>query len=220
MGKHAQVIVVGAGPVGFLVALGLARCGIEVRVLEAESAIGESPRAAIYFPTTVKILDRLGLLEEACAIGLQANEFCYHVPEHGTRIAVDTRVGLAPDEPYPYNLHFGQHILAQLVMRHLQRLPNAQVCFNHRVVGLAQHSNGVDVTLDTPDGQTRMRSDWLVGADGARSAVRHLLDLPFEGHTWRRSAGACSARSRHPLRASSSAACPSGTPPGGATTKR
>lgn len=96
------------------------------RVLEAESAIGESPRAAIYFPTTVRILDRLGLLEEARAIGLESNEFCYHVPEHGTRIHVNTRAGLPPDEPYPYNLHFGhptRRVENEAVMRRMAEDP-------------------------------------------------------------------------------------------------
>lgn len=184
MANQAEVIVVGAGPVGFLTALGLARAGIEVRVLEAEAGINDSPRASMYFPTTVKILDRLGLLAEALEIGLATTDFCYHVPEFGIRIHVDTKIGLPPDEPYPYNLAFGQHILAQLVMSHLQRLPNARVLFNHRVVGLAQDSSGVTLTVETTNGREQMRSNWVVGADGARSAVRHLLDLPFEGHTW------------------------------------
>jgi 2-polyprenyl-6-methoxyphenol hydroxylase-like FAD-dependent oxidoreductase len=182
--RQREVIVVGAGPVGFLTALGLARAGIEVRVLEAEPAINDSPRASMYFPTTVKILDQLGLLDEALAIGLATTDFCYHVPEFGIRIHVDTKIGLPADEPHPYNLAFGQHILARLVMSHLQRLPNARVLFNHRVVGLDQDASGITVTVETPQGREQMRAGWLVGADGARSAIRHLLDLPFDGHTW------------------------------------
>jgi len=180
----AEVIVAGAGPVGFLTALGLARAGVDVCVLEAESGINESPRASMYFPTTVRILDRLGLLEEALAIGLATADFCYHVPEFGIRIHVDTKIGLPADEPYPCNLAFGQHILAKLVMSHLQRLPNARVLFNHRVVALSQDSSGVTLTIDTPQGREEMRAGWVVGADGARSTVRQLLELPFEGHTW------------------------------------
>jgi 2-polyprenyl-6-methoxyphenol hydroxylase-like FAD-dependent oxidoreductase len=183
-GRRVDVIVVGAGPVGFLTALGLARHGLEVRLLEAEAAINESPRAAVYFPTTLKFLDQLGVLEDARAVGLESSEFCYWVPEHGVRIPVDTSIGLPAGEKYPYNLHFGQHILAHLVMRHLNRLPNAGVLFNHRVTALSQDSSGVTLTVEGPDGPVEMRSRWVVGTDGARSTVRHLLDLPFEGHTW------------------------------------
>jgi len=184
MAQKIDVIVVGAGPVGFLTALGLARAGLTVRVLEAEAAISESPRAALYFPTTVKILDQLGLLDEANAIGMQASEFCYHVPSTGTRICIDTSVGLPPDEPYPYNLHFGQHLLAKLVLSHLERMPNAEVSFNSRVTGIEHGTDSVTVTINTPEGVKQMTGGWLVGADGGRSGVRHLLGLPFEGHTW------------------------------------
>jgi len=183
-GRRVDVIVVGAGPVGFLTALGLARQGLEVRLLESEAGINDSPRAAVYFPTTIKFLDQLGVLEDACEVGLKSTEFCYWVPEHGVRIPVDTSIGLPAGEKYPYNLHFGQHILAQLVMRHLKQLPNAEVLFDHRVTALTQNSSEVTLTVEGPDGPLQMRSSWVVGTDGARSTVRHLLGLPFEGHTW------------------------------------
>ncbi len=64
MQKFNGVIIVGAGPVGLLTALGLARAGIPVRVLEAESRINDSPRAAGYFTNTLHILDRLGLMPD------------------------------------------------------------------------------------------------------------------------------------------------------------
>ena len=80
---RAQVIVVGAGPVGFITAYGLARKGVEVRLLEADATIASSPRAAIYFPTTLEILDRLGLLEEAQAIGYASTRFAMRYPATG-----------------------------------------------------------------------------------------------------------------------------------------
>jgi 2-polyprenyl-6-methoxyphenol hydroxylase-like FAD-dependent oxidoreductase len=54
----------------------------------------------------------------------------------------------------------GQHILAKLVMSHLQRLPNARVLFNHRVAALSQDSSGVTLTVETPQGREDMRSGW------------------------------------------------------------
>ena len=184
MKKLDGVIVVGAGPVGFLTALGLARAGVRVRLLEAEPGINEAPRAAIYFPTTLQVLEKLGLLEDANAIGLQSHTFTYWVPATGASITIDTRTTMPADVRHPYNLHFGQHILARLALEHLSRLPNAEVSFNERVVGIAQDRNGVTATLQTDGGSRELRADWLVGADGARSAVRQLVGLPFEGHTW------------------------------------
>ena len=179
-----RVIVVGAGPVGFLTALGLARNGIEVTLLEAESQINDSPRAALYFPTTVLILERLGLLADALAIGLKSWTFNFRVPATGDVVAVDNRLTAPGDDESTYNLHFGQHVLAQLVMRHLEQLPNAVIRFNARVVGLKQDAKQVSVTVETPSGHEELEADWVIGTDGGRSAVRQLLGLPFEGHTW------------------------------------
>jgi 2-polyprenyl-6-methoxyphenol hydroxylase-like FAD-dependent oxidoreductase len=179
-----DVIVVGAGPVGFLTSLGLARRGIRVTLLEAESGINSSPRAAIYFPTTLEIIDKLGLLEDAEAIGLPSTRFSMRFPDTGEVIPSDLRNTLPPGSKYDHNLHFGQHILAGLVSQHLARLPNAQVLWSHRVVALSQDKSGVTLGVETPDGSRELHADWVIGTDGARSAVRTLLGLPFEGHTW------------------------------------
>ncbi|HEY0104852.1 MAG TPA: FAD-dependent oxidoreductase, partial [Rhizomicrobium sp.] len=184
MDDVGDVIVAGAGPVGFLTALGLARRGIRVTLLEAEAGINASPRAAIYFPTTLEIIDRLGLLEDAEAIGLPSTRFSMRFLDSGEIIRSDLRNTLPPDSPYDHNLHLGQHILAELVSQHLARLPNAQVLWNHKLVGLSQDKNRVTLEVATPDGPRVLRADWVVGTDGARSAVRGLLGLPFEGHTW------------------------------------
>jgi 2-polyprenyl-6-methoxyphenol hydroxylase-like FAD-dependent oxidoreductase len=184
MEKRAGVIVVGAGPVGFLTALGLARNGIPVTLLEAEAQINDSPRAAVYFPTTVKILKRLGLLDDALAIGLKSWAFTFRVPSTHTVVSVDNRLNTPDDDDNTYNLHFGQHILARLVMQHLERLPHADIRWNTRVVGIEQDARSVTVTAETPTGPVELQADWVIGTDGARSGVRHALGLPFEGHTW------------------------------------
>ncbi|MEI9989134.1 MAG: FAD-dependent oxidoreductase [Rhizomicrobium sp.] len=184
MEDRGDVIVVGAGPVGFLTALGLARKGIRVTLLEAEAGINNSPRAAIYFPTTLELIDRLGLLEDAEAIGLPSTRFSMRFLDDGEIIRSDLRNTLPPGSKYDHNLHFGQHILAKLVSDHLARLPNAEVLWNHKVVALSQDQSGVTLSVATPDGPRELHADWVVGTDGARSSVRTLLGLPFEGHTW------------------------------------
>ena len=184
MPESTRVIVVGAGPVGFLTALGLARQGIEVMVLEAEPGISESPRAAVYFPTTLKILDNLGLMADVEAIAYTSASFSYRMLATGEVIRVDTSKTFGEGAPFPYNAHFGQHILAQIVLRHFVLLPNASVRWNTRVVGLRQNASNVTLTVETPTGLEELTADWVVGADGARSGVRHCLGLPFEGHTW------------------------------------
>lgn len=184
MTDRSQVIVVGAGPVGFLTALGLARQGIEVTMLDAEPAVVTSPRAAVYFHTTISILNKLGLADDAHAIGLASSEFMMHWPETGERVASDMRDALEPGQEYDHNLHFGQHILAELVMEHLARLPNTRVLWSHRVIGIVQDDATVRLTVRTPDGDETFEADWVIGTDGARSTVRRLLGIEFDGMTW------------------------------------
>lgn len=184
MPERDNVIVVGAGPVGFLTALGLARRGIEVTVLDSEPAVNQSPRAAVYFQTTLVILEKLGLLEDAEAIGLASSLFDMRYLATRDVVHTDMRDMAETDPRFDHVLHFGQHILADLVMRHLERLPNARVLWSHKVVGLAQDDAHVTLTVEAPEGAKEMRANWVVGSDGARSSVRGLAGLPFEGHTW------------------------------------
>jgi 2-polyprenyl-6-methoxyphenol hydroxylase-like FAD-dependent oxidoreductase len=182
--NRTQVLVVGAGPVGLLTALGLARQGIEVTVLDSEPEVVRSPRAAVYFHTTISILKKLGLSDEAHAIGLSSTEFMMHWLATGETVSSDMRDALEPGQEFDHNLHFGQHILAELVMRHLAQLQRTQVLWSHSVRSLAQAGHTVRLTADTPVGEALFEADWVIGTDGARSTVRKLLGLPFEGFTW------------------------------------
>ena len=180
----STVVVVGAGPVGFLTALGLAQKGIAVTILDAEPGIIRSPRAAVYYHTTLNVLEKLGLLEDAEAIGLRNFEFYMHFRATGEVIKANLADMREPGQKYPYQLHFGQHLLADLVMRHLARLPDTRVLWNHKLAGLVQDGRHVRLEIETPSGGTTMTADWVVGADGARSTVRRLLSVGFDGHTW------------------------------------
>jgi 2-polyprenyl-6-methoxyphenol hydroxylase-like FAD-dependent oxidoreductase len=182
--ERRQAVIVGAGPVGLLTALGLARQGVEVTVLDSEPEVVRSPRAAVYFHTTISILKKLGLSDEAHEIGLASTEFMMHWLETGEVVSSDMRDALEPDQEFDHNLHFGQHILAELVMRHLARLPGTEVLWNHTVKALAQTDSEVRVAVDTEDGEVVFEAEWVIGTDGARSTVRKLAGLPFEGFTW------------------------------------
>lgn len=180
---QSAVLVVGAGPVGLLTALGLARAGISVTLLEREPAIVESPRAAVYHWSVLGGLERLGILEDAKRAGFAKQDSCYLVFKTRETIAWSL-APLADYIPHPYNVHLGQHVLARIALDHLQRLPGVTVHWNTRVTGLSQNSTGVTATAHTPEGPCEFRAGWVVGADGARSAVRHALGLEFEGMTW------------------------------------
>lgn len=183
MTSNRNVIIVGAGPVGLLNALGLAQAGIQVTVLEQESAVMASPRAMVYHWSVLDGVNRLGLLEEATRIGFTKQDYAYLVFGTGERIDYSLNV-LDGHTPYPYNLHLGQNRLAEIALNRLTEFAHAEVRWNTAFRGLSQDADGVTVEAEGPDGPLTLRADWVVGADGAASPVRKALNLDFPGTTW------------------------------------
>jgi 2-polyprenyl-6-methoxyphenol hydroxylase-like FAD-dependent oxidoreductase len=178
-----DVIIVGGGPTGFITALGLARAGVRVSVIEAEPKIVDSPRAAVYHWSVVAGLEKLGIREEVERTGFPKQDYTYLVHKTGERIdfSLDVLNGLTP---YPYNLHLGQHRLADIALRRLAGHAHTSVHFNTRLTGLSQDDDGVTLRVHTPRGAEEMRARWVIGADGAGSTVRRQLGLEFDGMTW------------------------------------
>lgn len=181
MAGKTDVLIVGGGPVGMLTALTLAQAGASVRVLDREEQIINSPRAAVYFPSTLLVLEELGILDELNAIGFQNSSFGTHVPEFGYHSVITTE----PVEgiKYDYQLHVGQHEVARVAMEHAQKL-GVEVLFGHEVHGYEEYDDHMLAMASGPDGEKTFEAKWLIGCDGARSTVRKLAQIEFEGHTW------------------------------------
>ncbi|GAB04541.1 FAD-dependent oxidoreductase [Gordonia amarae] len=183
MADDQQVIVAGAGPTGLLNALGLARQGVRVTVVERFPEIPSAPRAPLYHWSVLEGLERLGVLEDALAAGFTKQDYEYRVRETGEIVAYGLQC-LEGHVKYPFNLHLGQHRLAEIALQHLERYDNARVLFGHKVTGVSQDDGGVDVTVWSDAGEHTLHAQWLIGADGAQSAVRKALPVEFDGMTW------------------------------------
>jgi len=185
MPEHIDgVIVAGAGPVGLVTALVLARAGVPVTVIDGEPEIIRAPRAIVYHAPTCEELDRLGLLDDLTTIGVIKQDYNFRTVDGEVLAAPHMSVLNASDTAYPFNLHLAQHQLGGVIMRHLLRLPHAQVRWNTRLTGLTQDRDGVTVAAETPERPATLRTKWLVGADGGRSSVREAAGLSFDGITW------------------------------------
>ena len=176
-----EVLVVGAGPVGLLSALALAQRGVRVTVIEAEERLNDSPRAIAYFAASLLALRDLGLLEELDRVAARINRFGVHVPEFNFHEVIPADV--MQDVTFGYWLHAGQDALGALARAHCEKW-GVKILFDHRLTELEQTDRGVIARASTPAGDTTLTAEWAIGADGARSAVRKICGLKFEGHTW------------------------------------
>ena len=178
--QRRNVIVVGAGPVGTVAALAIARRGHSVTLLEAQARIDDSPRASTTQPPTLEILAELGLIDEYLRVGLVARTFQFWDRPTRELIAEFDFARLKDETAYPFVVQTEQHKLANMAIARLRDMPNAEVRFGEKVTGISQDGNQATVQTE----QQTLTADYVVGADGGRSTVRKSLDIEFEGYTW------------------------------------
>jgi 2-polyprenyl-6-methoxyphenol hydroxylase-like FAD-dependent oxidoreductase len=175
-----RVVIAGAGPAGLVAATLLARAGVAVTVLEAEPALPLNLRASTFHPPTLDMLDDLGVAAPLIAQGLKAPTLQYRDRANGLIAQFDFG-GIADLTRHPYRLQCEQFRMNQLLLEKLKGMPKAEVRFGARVIGIEQDADGATAIL--ADGG-RVRGRYLIGAEGANSAVRDATGIDFEGFTW------------------------------------
>ena len=178
-----RVLIAGAGPVGLTAAAGKVEAGIPVTVLEAGTALSEESRASTFHPPTLDMLDGLGAAAELIAQGLVAPRFQYRSRRHGVLGTFDF-AAIADLTGHPYRLQAEQSKLTRILLDRLQGRPGFEIVFDASVQGVTQDDTGVTATFARAGRTETIRGRWLIGADGARSDVRHALGIDFEGFTW------------------------------------
>ena len=178
--SQQRVIITGAGPVGLSVAAHMAEAGLPAIVLEEEPALPTNLRASTFHPPTLDMLDRFGATEKLIAQGLIAPTFQYRDRVAGKLGEFDFGE-LADVCRHPYRLQCEQYKLNFALLDYLKGQSGVEVRFGAGVADVEQSADGVSVRLTNGE---KIEGGWLVGADGARSAVRRSLGIPFEGFTW------------------------------------
>jgi 4,5-epoxidase len=153
-------------------AISLRLWGASVRVLDKAAAEFASSRALGCQARTMEILDALGVADEVVAVSEPVRS---SVTYRGSSKIGDL-TWIPPDAPFPYTYVFEQSKLETILRRRLSSL-GVEVEWGREVTTLSQAER---VTVGVADG-TAIEADWVIGADGAHSAVRRLAGIPFEG---------------------------------------
>ncbi|MCW2859851.1 MAG: monooxygenase FAD-binding protein [Actinoallomurus sp.] len=182
-----DVLVVGAGPTGLLLAGDLAAAGVSCVVLERRDTESNLTRAFGVHARTLELLDARGVAEELIRTGLRVSR----LGPFGIRFS-----GLP--SRFPYLLITPQYETERVLERRALAL-GARIVRGTELLGLRQDSEAVELTVrDTRGAERTLRARYAVGADGAHSTVRRALGLPFPGQAAVRSVMICDLRLLRP----------------------
>ena len=173
----ADVIVVGAGPTGLMLACELRLAGVGTLVLERHPQIRDIPKAGGLSGQILELLRYRGELERFEAAGTAAIR-APRLPWGGMHVDF-TPLAVPPMEVLP----LPQPILERVLDEFAREL-GAEIRRGREVVGLSQDDASVTAEVRGPDGPDRMTGRYLVGCDGASSRVRDLAGFPFPGITY------------------------------------
>ncbi len=178
-----RVIIVGAGPVGMVAGMHLVNDGIPVTLIEAQQDVADDLRGSTFHPPTLEFLDRLDVTEALIAQGLICPHWQFRDRKQGAVATFDLGV-LSEDTRYPYRLQCEQWKLTRLLRDRLEQDQRMQIIYGASATGVQQTADQAVLTVEHSDGRREeLAARFIVGADGARSAIRQSLDVAFEGIT-------------------------------------
>jgi 3-(3-hydroxy-phenyl)propionate hydroxylase len=179
--QSAQVAIIGAGPVGLMMANYLGQMGVEVLVVEKLDKLIDYPRAIGIDDEALRAMQSVGLVEKVLP---------HTTPWHAMRFL--TPKGRCFADIQPMTDEFGwsrrnafiQPQVDAVMYEGLSRFPNVRVLFSRELEAFSQNGDSVTINLQGPEGQREtVKADWLVACDGGASVVRRTLNVPFEGKT-------------------------------------
>jgi 2-polyprenyl-6-methoxyphenol hydroxylase-like FAD-dependent oxidoreductase len=180
---EAQILIVGAGPTGLVLAIWLTRLGIGVRIIDKATEAGTTSRALAVQARTLEFYRQLGIAEGVVDGGVKVGAInlwargrkAAHVPLENPGLNLT---------PFPFPLVFPQDAHERLLIDVLRKL-GVEIERGTELLRLVQDEAGVRATLKRPDGSEEyFRAQYLAGCDGARSTTRESLGIGFPGGTY------------------------------------
>ena len=176
-----DVVIVGAGPTGLILAHELLRRGISIRLLEKRRGPSHTTRAMTVHARSMEMFEHLGLahrLEEVCA---EAPGNIYHFPGRAEEDQPRTDYRTLPTR-FPFYYKINQNDFEQVLREHLLATYSVVPEYRTEAVSIEVDGDEVEVGIRLPDGtEQTLRTSWVVGCDGKRSFVRERAGIAFNG---------------------------------------
>ena len=183
-----SILIAGAGPSGLTAAIELYRRGMPARIIDKASNFAEQSRAIGVNPRTLAILEPSGVTERLLAEGTRIERAFLHFGGSTARSGRTARLDFAElDTPYRFMLALPQSRTERLLNEALTGL-GGRVEHETAFLGMERADDGLRCRIESPDGETTIIAEHLIGADGARSTVREQAGIAFPGdsldHDW------------------------------------
>jgi 3-(3-hydroxy-phenyl)propionate hydroxylase len=176
------VVVVGAGPVGLAAAIDLAQQGVRTVLVDNDDTLSSGSRAICFSKRTLEVFDRLGCGDKMVEKGVSWN--VGKVFLHNELIYT---FNLLPETGHarPAFINLQQYYVEGYLAERAMQTDNLQLRWKSNVTGLTQHDDYVELQVETPDGVYPLRAQYVIAADGSRSAVRKAMGLDSRGRTFK-----------------------------------
>jgi len=172
-----DVLIIGAGPTGLVLAIELLRRGVSCRIVDINNGPAPHSRAVAVQARTLELCAGIGVVEEMLAKGVQINALSLHA--NAMLCAHVALTGI--ESPYPFVLSLPQTETERILLTRFVAL-GGRVERQIELTALTQDATGVTATLTHSHGTIEtVHVAYLVGCDGAHSASRHLLHASFDG---------------------------------------
>ncbi|MGY2733556.1 FAD-dependent monooxygenase [Sphingomonas sp. UYP23] len=176
---ETEVLVVGAGPAGLVLAAELKRLNVRTLLVERRESGANTSRAAVVHARTLEVLEGIGATPALLAAGIRVPTF--RVLDRDRSLMEVSFAGL--DTRYPFTLMCPQDVTEGILRDRLSAL-GGSVTRQAELISFSQSSSDISARVRFADGEREIRAKWLVGCDGAHSVVRSQAGIAFEGGSY------------------------------------
>lgn len=177
-----RVLIVGAGPTGLAMAVGLERQGIPFKIIDKAEGRGKESRAMVVHARTLELYDQFGLAEEMIDRGIIADNIA--IFNEGKRRAGINFGNIGKGlSRFPFVLSLPQDEHERIIIEYLKK-KNIEIGWNRELIDYEQKDGGVTAVVTDGVSAETLEYDYLCGCDGPGSIVRKMMGYDFPGGTY------------------------------------